>query len=260
MTTVRWDRPDTIFETGSATSTPARGIVAGVEEALADAEVYEVLLEVDFSGPAWDRFAVDAARYALGVLSAWMSTGQISQEVRAKRIPVSLNVNELHRFAVDAELRDEFANIAVAEALRSFRDQGRSGSRWSAQGGASLKTWILGACVFAFVNELKKVRRARERHLKALLAAARAEQQRVEQEQSLADPAFDEVSASELLRAKLAEFTLRDRNIVWGKAAGRSNAEIAELFGERSPRAVAERWTNLRASNEWIRRLNAKES
>ncbi|WP_330185992.1 hypothetical protein OHB26_39550 (plasmid) [Nocardia sp. NBC_01503] len=247
-------------ESAASATTFALGVVPGVEAAMADAELFELLRATGFKGRAWDRFAQEAARYAVSVLSAWMSSGQISQEIRAKGIPMVFDTGELQRLATDPDLRAEFANMAVARSLHKFREDGRVGKGWRADGGTNLRSWILGKSVLAVVDELKKDRRRRVRELKDLLAAARVERLRLDME-ATSDPLLDRTCSSEFVLSHLHDLpNQRDRNIVWGKAAGHSNAEIAEMFGERSAKAVANRWTNLRGNYEWVRRLNGRES
>ncbi|MFE4457097.1 hypothetical protein ACFROC_07045 [Nocardia tengchongensis] len=225
-----------------------------------DAELITHLHAVGFCGPAWEMYACELARYALGVLSAWMSTGHILAMARRKRIPCTPSPGELDRFVSDPDFRTDIADAAIAEALQSFRRKTLAGTGWRADGGASVATYFIGACVIAFVNELNRHRRAETRNAKATEAVLRHGASLSAQDWWAPDEPFQRAVEQEVLGHYMSRLSPRDRNIVWGKASGLTNKQIAQLFGERSARAVEQRWSALMARQEWIRRLGDRES
>ncbi|MFC3960576.1 hypothetical protein [Nocardia jiangsuensis] len=212
-----------------------------------DGALFELLRAENFAGPAWDRFATEVCRYGIAVLGAWLATGEIGRRAAAAGVPLTLGAEERARFLRDREFRAEFVDVAVAEALFAFRAESRAGTGWRSDRGASLTTWFAAKCAIAFVNEFKKYRRAEVRHHLTLSAVRRETEQ-------AADPARL-VTDRAVLREHLLRLPQRDRNIVWGKACGHTHAEVAELFGEPSARAVERRWAVLRAREPWIGRL-----
>ncbi|WP_067653022.1 RNA polymerase sigma factor [Nocardia harenae] len=215
-----------------------------------DGALFAALRADGFAGPSWDRFATEVCRYGIGVLGAWLATGEIARRAAAAGVPLTLGAEESARFLRDREFRAEFVDLAVAEALFAFRAESRAGTGWRPDRGASLKTWFAAKCAIAFVNELKKYRRAEARH-QLTLAALRPEPEQA------ADPARL-VADRAVLREYLLRLPQADRNIVWGKVCGYSHAEIAELFGAASARAVERRWATLRTREPWIGRLQGR--
>ncbi|WP_157762245.1 hypothetical protein [Nocardia yamanashiensis] len=226
----------------------------------ADAELIAALQAVEFAGPVWETFACELARYALGVLTAWMSTGHIFAVVRSKRIPCTPGVGELERFISDTDFRDEVADAAVSEALRSFRAKCLAGDGWSREGGASVASFFIGGCVIAFVNELNRHRRAQNREAKAVAAVMRHEAGLPTEDRWAPHDPSRQVIDLDVLREYMYRLSPRDRNIVWGKASGLTSKQIAQVYGERSARGVDRRWSALMAQHDWIRRLGDRES
>ncbi|WP_330185965.1 hypothetical protein OHB26_38890 (plasmid) [Nocardia sp. NBC_01503] len=230
------------------------------ERLAADLALIATLRRAEFSGPLWDTYACELARYAFGVLSAWMSTGHIFAIARSKRIPCTPSPGELERFMSDPDLRTDIADVAIVEALQSFRRKMLLGTGWRADGGASVTTYFIGACVIAFVNELNRHRRAQARNAKAAEAALRHQAGLPMQDWWAADEPSQRTVEQDVLRHYLGALSQRDRNIVWGKASGLTNKQITHLFQERSTRAVEQRWSALMKQENWIRRLGDRGS
>ncbi|MFE3261922.1 hypothetical protein ACFXPS_25080 [Nocardia sp. NPDC059091] len=106
---------------------------------------------------------------------------------------------------------------------------------------------------------MNKQRRADERARKSHEAVLRQEINRPSQDRHSPDPSQQAIDHL-ILQHYLAQLPQRDRNIVWGKACGYSNRQIAEIYGEPSPRAVEQRWPTLTKTVGWIGRLAGKES
>ncbi|MEC3917366.1 hypothetical protein [Nocardia sp. CDC160] len=222
--------------------------------AAADARLFEALRADGFDGPAWEWARTEMARYALAVLRAWLATGHIRTELRALGLPADLTPAELHRLAIDDEFRDDLADATVAVALHEFRRRALEGTGW-APGGAALTTYLTRGCLYAFLGELRAQRRAQQRHQRTVEAVLRHEAARPDTDHYTIHDTVRELTDRDHLRHRLAQLSDRDRNIVWGKACGRTNLEIAEIYGESGPRSVERRWSHLMAQHDWIARL-----
>lgn len=224
-----------------------------------DAALFAALVAEGFAGPAWERFAVTLFDYGAGVLDAWMGSGELFEQFKSKGVRFTPSPQEIDRILYNAEFRDELVNTAVGEALLTFRRRALDGTGWRAEGGAALTTYFVVACLHATTNELNKQRRANERARKSDEAALRREINRSSHDRHVPDPSQQAID-NLILQHYLAQLSARDRNIVWGKACGCSNREIAEIYGELSPRAVEQRWSTLTKTVDWIGRLAGKES
>jgi RNA polymerase sigma factor (sigma-70 family) len=108
-----------------------------------------------FRGPLYEATISELATYALAVLMAWMRTGYIFKLTTARGLvlhPTDAELESLHRDEND--VREELASMTVAAALPRFQLGG-----WRAEGGASLTTYFMGACLYVFPNEFRKWRR-----------------------------------------------------------------------------------------------------
>ncbi|MFE3195919.1 hypothetical protein ACFXHA_43455 [Nocardia sp. NPDC059240] len=224
-----------------------------------DAKLFAALQAVGFEGPAWETFTLKLLKYGAGVLEAWMRAGHLLGMFKSKGIVFTPSPREADRLIYDTEFRTSLVDIAVMTALHTFRRRCLEGSGWRADGGATLTTYFAVACLHATANELHKHRRADARAHKSLEAALRLEAARPSQDFHVPDPSQEAIDQL-ILHQHMAELTQRDRNIVWGKACGYSNREIAEIYGELSARAVEQRWSTLTKNVEWIGRLAGKES
>lgn len=139
----------TAGETAGAAHTGEDSCVAGRKEA--DRQLYEKLAETRFGGPSWDLFATELARYAHGILMAWLVTGELFQQCRNKGRSLGLPPDDW-----TGEDRAELANETVARALISFRDNALIGGGWRHEGGASLTTYFIGACIYEFPNVFRR--------------------------------------------------------------------------------------------------------
>lgn len=223
-----------------------------------DAALFATLKESGFAGPAWGKFRHALIEYAIGVLDAWMRSGHLPEMFRLNEVWSVPSQRESERIVYDAEFRTSLLDTAVMDALYSFRRRALDGTGWRADGGATLTTYFIVACLHAVSNELAKHRRMEERDHKAHKAALRQESDRPRHDHHVADPSQEAID-NVILQQYLGELSPRDRNIVWGKANGYSNREIAEIYGERSVRAVEHRWSTLTKSVDWIGRLAGKE-
>ncbi|MEV7099803.1 hypothetical protein AB0M80_44025 [Amycolatopsis sp. NPDC051045] len=99
----------------------------------------------NFDGPVWDRFVEELARYGHAVMLAWLRTGEIFAHCSRTDRPIG---------AVPLTWSDEdridLATDAVVSAIKTFRKNALVGGGWTPEGGASLRTYFIGACVLVF--------------------------------------------------------------------------------------------------------------
>lgn len=127
-----------------------------------DRQLFEAVLAEGFCDRRWKRLADDLAAYGLAVLDAWMRTTYIFAKVRGIGRPLHHTYPETMELVTNPDTREELCAETTAQALKKFRDDAQRGTGWSPEGGASLTTYFVGACVQAFNNEFR--RWSREEH------------------------------------------------------------------------------------------------
>lgn len=205
-----------------------------VEHLPADQEVVAVLAASGFAGPRYDRFCNELAKYAMAVLCAWMHSGYVFSLAARNGFALHPAETELRDLQFDKDTREELARMVVAVALRRFRENALVGGGWRTDGGASLKTYFLGNCLYAFSNEFRRHRRDRQRWQKqddasqAITASLREE---------MPDPG-DGVVSTHRVRENFKRMNPREQAIVALRMDGYQEDEIAEMLSENSVRAV----------------------
>ncbi len=129
----------------------ARLAAESLERRQADLELHNELASADFRGPGWDRYAWELACYGYAVMMAWLETGAMFSQCAAKGCNLGSPPSE---WTIDD--RAGLANETVALAVNNFRQRALIGGKWTPHGGATLKTYFIGACIFAFPNVYRK--------------------------------------------------------------------------------------------------------
>ncbi|MBL1077076.1 hypothetical protein JK358_22005 [Nocardia sp. 2] len=230
------------------------------DEETADRELFDLVRKAGFAGGAWKTLADKLVRQGLAVLGPWVRSGWIFTVAAKKGMPLHPSAQE--RELVANLLAEDFVQEAVTIALGKFRRKALDGQGWCADGGTSLATYFVGGCILAFVEHFRRSRRngdLYELYVGIELPIYGADGPSVLE----LVPARDDVAGSvvgELAwRSRLAKLGDRDRGLVWGKANGLRGAEIAELFGWPSVKAVEQRWARLKHDQEWVRGLTEEE-
>jgi hypothetical protein len=117
----------------------------------ADEEIVKILRSASFCGPAWREFAEELVRYGLPVMIYWLVTGRIFVMCQARGF--GLERPECNDWA-RADL-EGFADEVVARGLNTFKQALQDGE-WHSDGGATLRTFFMGACVLEFPNLYRK--------------------------------------------------------------------------------------------------------
>ncbi|MEJ3742792.1 ECF-type sigma factor [Actinomycetes bacterium KLBMP 9797] len=203
-----------------------------------DAALYKRLAHAGHQGPEYELFLLELARYGLAVITAWLRSGVIFAKAaslgRPARRPLGL-----------AELAEDdhtaIADLAVTYGLRLFIKTTFKEAQWRPDGGASLKTFFIGACLLTFSNALKAWRPDRT------LQEVPTEHVEVPLNGHAVDPCdtvITRLSAVESLNDIQDEI---NRKIVLAKSQGLTHKEIADkIGGGLTERAVEMRLSRIR--------------
>lgn len=228
-----------------------------------DAQMFEMLRRADFHGPLWDGFADVLARHGLGVLEVWLKSGKIFAIAESKGISLRPTAEELHEVATNPELRDQLKIDSVAAAIVSFRRKAFEGTGWSPDGGATMQTYFLTGCLYAFANELGKHRRSKthwDNKIDAGCDINSLADSTTDADRTAPPPAdlADLVADHDVIERKLDELSDKNRQLVLAKARGDTNHQIAAREGVTA-KAIDRRWSKLMAEHTWIRALSRKK-
>lgn len=206
------------------------------DDQLTEAEIalYDKLADEDFADNAFELLAVPLVAYARPRLIHWTARGHIFAQCARHCWPLAPTTAERAHLAGDRADVEDLVNETLALGLKLLRDKAVAGERkWSRTGGASLTTYYLTSCVLSFPNLFRRWRRAfqdrpiptRDDHPAFLELAA-------------SDDPEEQVVFEIYSRTRLDDMPPKIRRIVELRLDGWSLAEIAELTGACSARAV----------------------
>ncbi|MFI1919130.1 hypothetical protein [Nocardia sp. NPDC020380] len=225
----------------------------------AERELFELVRKAGFTGSAWKLLADRLVRHGLAVMGPWIRTGWIFKVATDKGMPVRCTDQE--RELVATRLCEDVLQETVTSALERFRKHCLDGDGWRADGGTSLATYFVNGCVMAFVDNFRRSRRCGElfqQRVAVALPAADDDPNLLSWLPSDEDLAGSVVAGMEF-RRRLARLSPRDRGLAWGKAMGLRGAEIRDLFGWSSVKAVEQRWARVKRDDDWCRGLAGTE-
>ncbi|MEO3848916.1 hypothetical protein ABGB09_14920 [Streptomyces sp. B8F3] len=205
-----------------------------IDRRTGDQRILAVLAKDGFQGPQYDRFVNELVRYGVSVLRGWMHSGFIFRLVADRGFSLHPHEQALAELASDSDLREELATMTVARALPRFRQRAFVEGGWSIEGGASITTYFMGACVYEFPNEYRRYRAGEERQRRA-----------VQEEQVFyGDPACPTSVADDVLGELAVREHLNGLDDPRTQAAvaltidGYSQEEIRQLLDAASVRAI----------------------
>ncbi|REK89622.1 hypothetical protein DY245_14910 [Streptomyces inhibens] len=206
----------------------------GIDRRMADRQLVELLRRDGFKGRNYDRFIEELVRYGVSVLRAWMHSGYVFQVVAARGYGLKPHELDLEELASDSDLREELATMTVALALPRFRQRALLEHGWTHEGGASITTYFMGACVYDFPNEFRRCKSSRMR-----------EHRLMRRKGELAGPEASHLGVPEEVLGNLWVMNRLD-GIADGRTKmavaltveGYSQSEICELLDMGSERAV----------------------
>ncbi|MFI9150502.1 RNA polymerase sigma factor [Streptomyces sp. NPDC053367] len=119
-----------------------------------DAALHQALAAAQFDGPAWNLFARALTEYACPILTNWLYTGEIFSLCADRGRPVRTprRLQDMETLRADPDEREELVCEVVARALHLYRRSARAGTGWRPDGGASPKTYFIGAVVGEFAG------------------------------------------------------------------------------------------------------------
>ena len=201
----------------------------------ADQALLTELAAGDFTGRTYERFENELAAYAMSVMRGWMHSGFIFKLAAARGFSLNPSGEELEELFRDSDAREELAIMTVALALLRFRKQALVGGGWRFEGGASLSTYFMGACLYVFPNEVRKrraqIKRWRLQNNGDPSLAPSPLEGRTD------DPGVIAVG-NQRVRDDLGRTDVRTRAIVALTIDGYTQEEIVELIDEISVRGV----------------------
>ncbi|MEV6758219.1 sigma factor-like helix-turn-helix DNA-binding protein [Streptomyces sp. NPDC051214] len=191
----------------------------------------KALADDAFAGPRYARFAEELARYGISVLQGFMCTGWVFVLTARLGFPLHPTEREQAELAANPELRRDLATMTVAQTLPRFRAEALLGGGWKPTG-ASLTSYFTGACLRVFPNEFRRYRTAQRRWDRSWELA-----------KAWGEPRNDAANTEAALGAARVQDILRSleprpRAVLLLTAQGYSQAEIAEILGFSSAKAV----------------------
>jgi hypothetical protein len=128
-----------------------------------EGEVVEELRAQGFTGPKYEILKTELVLYVMPVLRCWIRLGRIYRECRAAGRPIKVADHERAHLAKDFDERLSLAGLVAAKGLVLLHDRAFLGGQWTPEGGASLRTFYVGACVLAFPGVFRAWQRQEER-------------------------------------------------------------------------------------------------
>lgn len=143
-----------LHEEGFSDEERAEAAQERMENLLLDAARVQRLRAGGFCGSDYELFKAALAAYGLAVMRAWIRRGEIFNLAAHCGRPVQAGHDVRQHLAIAAghDDCDELAVETVAVALHRFREDALVNRRWSIEGGATLNTFFVGACILAFPN------------------------------------------------------------------------------------------------------------
>jgi hypothetical protein len=162
----------TVFDEAGELTRQQREAARRAAESLArrqrDLEQLNALALAGFTGPEYEIFAGELAAYGYPVILAWLRRGTIWKHCadRHRR----LNPTDTDREILEGQFEErlDLALETTAEGLQFFRDRVLRAGRWSLDGGATLTTYFVGACLLAFPNVFRRWQATERRWHRAL--------------------------------------------------------------------------------------------
>ncbi|MEF2530026.1 hypothetical protein [Streptomyces sp. CS62] len=125
------------------------------EKLKADRALYERLQQGGFAGLEMDLLREDLWLYGWKCLRAWMKDGTIIEKCGERGIAVPARWHEVEALTRRGDLRDEIAHNAVEYAVKTFTEEYLPEGRWDPDKNATMRTYFIGTCMFAFRDFFK---------------------------------------------------------------------------------------------------------
>jgi hypothetical protein len=136
-----------------------------------DLEMVNALALAQFEGPTFEVFAGELAACGYPVILAWLRRGTIWRHCAERGRPLYPTDAERDILEGQFDERLELALETVAEGPKFFRERVLLAGWWSFDGGATLTTYFIGACLLALPNVFRRWHVAARRWNLALTAS-----------------------------------------------------------------------------------------
>jgi len=109
--------------------------------------------------PEYEILANRLFAYAVPLFKHLLRTGLIKRELRDLRLPAGLTSDDYERLHTSMAARDALAVTAVIAGEEYFRRTVIPSKKWTPDGGASLETFFVNACLLHFATSVRSWRK-----------------------------------------------------------------------------------------------------
>lgn len=207
----------------------------GSERSGPDGELYLRLREQDFTGPEQEAFEATLAGYAWPVLLKWIHRRTIFEKCAELNRFIGPTDAEARDLAsdLDGSEREGLAGETIALALAFFRKYALRGGSWRPDGGASLRSYFIDACVRQFPTTFRRWRSGRRQPPTTSYGIDITAAGLDRPTRDAADAVIDEITR----RQELESMPPRIRAIAQGIVDGKNQQQIGKELG-KTARAV----------------------
>ena len=212
------------------------GPEAGADD---DVDLFLRVAEAGFTGPLLDLFTAALVIRCRPILHGWLRSGRIFKECAGEGRPLEVTHQDREDLRTRRDDRAELADETIAHALVAFLDAARNGSGWSPDGGRSITSYFVTACVHRFPGVFRRwsgERRRQPAHRHYGLDPRDSGLDQHAPAHLAPDPADDVIGRHTTTR-EMQNMEPMMRVIVQGLVNGESYATIGELL-DMTPRAV----------------------
>lgn len=133
-----------------------------VDRLAADLDLINTLAFQGFSGPDYEYFAGELAKYGMAVIGGWLRRRVIFRRAEERGLG-GLPTPPTGAFD-DPDTIAELTNETVAKALFHFRRDVLLRGKWDSTRGASIRTYFIGQCLLRFANVYREWWKKEARH------------------------------------------------------------------------------------------------
>lgn len=226
-----------------------------VDQEMAHGRLYEELRLDTGAGPLWSAVADHLIHYGIVTLRKWMVHGDIVTQLHQKGIPFEPTLRQRRQWRRNTDCRNEMAAMATAKAWVKLQRDVVAGTGWATSSKLSFSSYFIGGCLYAFADLARS-----ERQLEMTFGLLPDHE--VDPVHYVFAPGLPTGDHAEMVANRLLvlEYLDRldgddDRRIVWLKAQGLTEREIADQLG-KSAKSIERRWARLRAEHDWVARIH----
>ncbi|MGW2652634.1 hypothetical protein ACWC1D_03070 [Streptomyces sp. NPDC001478] len=117
-----------------------------------DEQLVAMLRQEGFTGPMWDLFSGRLLDECRGTVMKWIETGRLFGMAMDAGRPATLSPALRAHLGRDENARHDLASDVLLAAVRVFRERALVEGKWSASGGANLRTFFLNMVALQFSN------------------------------------------------------------------------------------------------------------